>query len=371
MAGTTHKLKLSAIISALESWAPRELQESYDNSGLLVGDPNSYVSGAVVTLDCTEEVVMEAKRKGAGLIITHHPVIFSGLKKLTGANYVERTVMAAVRNDIAIYAIHTNLDNVSDGVNRMICDKLGILNASILQPKQGNILKISTYVPEKQKEKVLDAMFRAGAGEIGNYSECSFSVSGLGTFRAGDGTKPFVGKKGVRHREPEAKVEVIIEDHKQHPVLAALISSHPYEEVAYDLYRLENQNNSIGAGMIGNLKNPVSWNTFLKRLKSSMKTGCIRHTDPVGDKVRRIAVCGGSGSFLLPQAISAGADVLVTADFKYHQFFDADGRIMIADIGHYESEQFTGELIISYLRQKFPKFALRLTAKNTNPVRYF
>ena len=314
---------------------------------------------------------MEAKRKGAGLIITHHPVIFGGLKKLTGANYVERTVMAAVRHNIAIYAIHTNLDNVADGVNRMICDKLGILNPSILHPKQGTLLKLATYVPEKQKEKVLNAMFRAGAGEIGNYSECSFSVNGLGTFRAGDGTDPYVGKKGVRHKESESKVEVIFESRDQHRIIAELISAHPYEEVAYDLYRLENQDNNIGAGMIGELKSPISWKAFLKRLKTNMKADCVRHTDPAGDKVRRIAVCGGSGSFLLPQAISAGADVLVTADFKYHQFFDAEGMIMIADIGHYESEQFTGELIISYLRQKFPKFALRLTAKNTNPVRYF
>ena len=371
MAKNKSKIRLKEIIKVLESWAPPQLQESYDNSGLLVGDSNSLINGVVVCLDCTEDVVAEAVKKKANLIIAHHPILFSGLKSITGKTYVERTLLAAIKKDIAIYAIHTNLDNIEVGVNHAIAKKLNLRNCSVLQPKSGFIKKLSTYVPSSHTESVKNALFTAGAGQIGNYDECSFTGSGTGTFRGNDSTKPFVGAKNVRHHEKEDKIEIILEEWNESSVLSALMKAHPYEEVAYNLYQLDNKHLHIGSGLIGELKNEVEWKAFLKKLKTSMKVKVIRHTNPVSSKVKRIAVCGGSGSFLLPNAIAAQADILITADFKYHQFFDADSRIMIADIGHYESEQFTGELIISYLRDNFPTFALHLTGINTNPVNYY
>ncbi len=365
------KIQLKEVMTALETLAPGPLQESYDNSGLLVGDPEMMVTGAILSLDCTEEVILEAKKKKVNLVIAHHPILFSGLKRLTGKNYVERTVMTAIREGIAIYAIHTNLDNVADGVNSMICKKLGLENCRILSPRQGDLMKLSTFAPVKDADKIRSALFDTGAGQIGNYSECSFSSEGYGTFKAGKNADPHVGKKMVRHTEKEEKIEVIFEKWKQSAIIQALMSAHPYEEVAYDLYQLVNSNQSTGSGMIGELKKPVSWKSFLKLLKSNMLASVVKHTAPVKDTIQKVAVCGGSGSFLLQHAIDQGADVFVSADFKYHQYFDADSKIMIADIGHYESEQFTPELIKAFLRHKFPTFALHLTGINTNPVNYF
>lgn len=363
--------KLSNIIAALESWAHPSLQESYDNSGLLTGNNDMLITGALICLDSTEQVIEEAIANQCNLVIAHHPIIFSGLKKLNGKDYIERTIIRAIKNDIAIYAIHTNLDNVASGVNRRIAEKLSLSKLRVLSPKKGILRQLVTYCPHKDAEAVRSALFAAGAGAIGNYDECSFSHEGSGTFRGNGDSNPVIGQKNIRHTEPETRIEVVFEAWKTADVMKGLRQSHPYEEIAYSIHNIDNQYNSIGSGIIGELDQAESTLEFLSRLKSVMKVGCVRHTRIISDSVRRVAVCGGSGSFLLQDAIRQGADVFISADFKYHQFFDADGKILIADIGHFESEQFTKDLIYEYLKGKFTTFALRLSGLNTNPINYF
>ncbi len=363
-------MQLKEIIQFLEDKAPSSLQESYDNSGLICGHSSMEIKGAIICLDSTEDVIDEAIRHGFNLVIAHHPIVFSGIKKLNGKNYIERTIIKAIKNDIAIYAIHTNLDNVIHGVNAKIAEKIGLVNCRILSPMKNKLLKLSTYVPHEHAEKVKEALFSAGAGHIGNYSECSFTTVGEGTFKGGDGSNPVYGEKNIRFKGHESKIEVILESHKQSQIFSALKEAHPYEEVAYEFIVLANNWQDVGAGMIGELPAEMDATEFLKSLKVKMKTDCIRHTNTFNQEVKKIAICGGSGSFLLEDAKRAGADIFITGDFKYHQFFDADGSIIIADIGHYESEQYTIELLGDWLSEKFPTFALRLTEINTNPINY-
>jgi dinuclear metal center YbgI/SA1388 family protein len=364
-------MKLSQLTAYLESLAPLTYQEDYDNSGLIVGGPDKEVQQALISLDCTEAIVDEAIAKNCQVIISHHPIIFRGLKKLNGKTYVERVVEKAIKNDIAIYAIHTNLDNVLDGVNRKICEMLELENCRILARKSGLLKKLVTYVPTEKADQVRNAFFHAGAGDIGNYSECSFNAEGTGTFKGGEDTTPYVGEPGKRHYESEVRIETIYPANIESKLLMALFLAHPYEEVAYDLYSLSNQHQRVGSGMIGELEEEMSEEEFLFVIKQNMQAKVIRHTALTGKKVKRVAVCGGSGSFLLKYAILAGADFFVTADFKYHEFFDAEGKLVIADIGHFESEQFTVQLLYGIIQEKFPNFALRLTEINTNPVKYF
>ena len=359
------------VVSYLETIAPSSLQESYDNAGLIVGDFSQEVKGILVSLDCTEDIIQEAVKNKCNLVISHHPVVFSGLKKLNGKTYVERTVISAIQNGVAVYAIHTNLDNVIDGVNKKICVKLGLVNLKILSPKKNQLRKLVTFCPDDHAEKVRSALFDEGCGRIGSYDECSYNVQGTGTFRALEGADPYVGKKGVRHSESEIRIECVFQAHLEEKIIRALMNAHPYETVAYDIYVLENSNPETGSGMVGDLNPGMEEGEFLKKLKSTMGTGVIKHTALLGKKVKKVAICGGSGSFLLGDAIKSGADFFVTADYKYHQFFDADNRIVIADIGHYESEQFTSELLKELLVRNFSTFAVRLTELVTNPVRYY
>lgn len=363
-------MKIKEITNYLESIAPLPYQESYDNSGLIVGDNVAEVTGVLVCLDSTESIVEEAIEKGCNLIVAHHPIVFGGLKKFTGKNYVERTVIKAIKNDIAIYAIHTNLDNVIAGVNGKIAEKLGLINTKVLSPKGQLLKKLVTYVPLEAKEQVLEALFESGAGHIGNYSECSYSSNGEGTYLANDKATPYKGDASKRHIESEAKVEVIYTKEKEYNIISSLLKAHPYEEVAYDLIDLTNVSNQIGAGIIGELTDEVESMEFLNGLKLKMQTKCIRHTKPLENKIKTVAICGGAGSFLLNHAIRQQADIFITGDFKYHEFFDADNQIIIADIGHYESEQFTIELLVSLLKEKFTTFAIQLTEKETNPIHY-
>ena len=364
-------MKVAEIAKILEEIAPLSSQESYDNSGLIVGNPNMEVNNALISLDCTEAIVDEAIEKDCNLIISHHPIVFKGLKKLTGRNYVERTVLKAIKNDIAIYAIHTNLDNYKLGVNRKIGDLLGISNPKILAPVSGKLMKLVVFIPTDQLDVVRNAMFDAGAGSIGDYEECSFSSEGMGSFKGGDNSNPSYGEKGERSYEPETKVEVLLPTHISTKVVKSMIKAHPYEEVAYDLIPLANTNNYEGAGMIGELDKEMGEEEFLALLKEQFKTGCIRHTKLLNKSIKTVAWCGGSGSFLLGKAKAQNADVFITGDFKYHEFFDAEDQIVIADIGHYESEQFTIQLISELIRKKIPTFAPYLTEQNTNPVNYF
>lgn len=363
-------MRISQLISFLESIAPLAYQEDYDNSGLIVGSPEMEVASAMISLDCTEEVLDDAITKKCNLIISHHPIVFRGLKKLNGKSYVERVVMKAIKNDIALYAIHTNFDNVLDGVNSKICQKLGVKNCAILAPKTGLLKKLVTYCPVDQADAVRNALFIAGAGEIGNYSECSYNTDGFGTYKAGEDTHAFAGEKGVTHRENETRIEVIYPITIERKLLIALHEAHPYEEVAYDLYELSNTHHQVGSGMIGSLDEDTDETDYLNFVKNQLSSKVIRHTGLRGKKIKRVAVCGGAGSFLLPHAIRAGADIFITADYKYHEFFDADEKIVIADVGHFESEQFTQEYLYEIITKKFPNFALHLTEKNTNPINY-
>lgn len=363
--------KISDIIDKLEQWAPRSYQETYDNSGLLTGNQDDDVKSIIVALDCTESVVEEAIVKGANLIVAHHPIIFGGLKKLTGRNYVERTVIKAIKNDIAIYAIHTNLDNVHTGVNAMIAEKLGLRALEILTPKQGTLSKLAFFVPQADTEVVLQAVHEAGAGNIGNYSHCSFKVNGTGSFRPNERANPSIGSENKQEELVEDRVEVIYPNYLQTRILSALKSAHPYEEVGYYLNGLDNEHQEIGSGMIGSLPRALSVDEFLRHLKSAMSLNTIKYTALEKNKVERVAICGGYGSFLLKPAMAKGADAFVTADFKYHEFFDGEGKTLIADIGHYESEVFTKDLIAKFLRENFTNIATYLTEVNTNPVKYF
>jgi len=364
-------MKLKQLIAPLEQLAPLSFQESYDNAGLITGNFDMEIRSVLITLDVTEEVVDEAIAKGANLILSHHPVIFSGLKRITGNNYVERIVIKAIKNDIALYSAHTNMDSVFGGVNTMICNKLGLQNCKILSPIKKYLYKLVTFVPRNHIEQVRKAVFDAGAGHIGNYDNCSYNAEGKGTFRAGNEANPFVGKIGELHFEDEIRFETIFPKHRQNQIISALLSAHPYEEVAYDIYQLENEYPQAGLGMVGELATPVDEIEFLTNLKEIFQAGIIRHTELRNKKIHRVAVCGGSGSTFLREAISAKADVYVSGDFKYHQFFDAEGKILIADIGHFESEQFTKQLFYALLIKNFPTFAVHLSEIKTNPIKYF
>jgi dinuclear metal center YbgI/SA1388 family protein len=364
-------MQIKDIVSTLEKLAPLKLQEDYDNAGLLTGNADWDCSGAIVTLDVTEAVINEAVEKKCNLIIAHHPIIFKGLKKITGKNYVAQTIIAAIKNDIAIYAIHTNLDNVIDGVNGKIADKIGLINSQILLPKNNLLQKLSVFVPQANKATLLDALFATGAGNIGNYSECCFSTEGLGTYKAGEGASPYLGKIGERHAENEAKIEVIFPVWLQNQIIKVMQITHPYEEVAYDIYPLANGYPQTGSGLIGELKNPVDESVMLNTLKEIFNIPTIKHSGFTGKMVKKVAICGGAGSFLTKTAIAAGADMYITSDIKYHEFFDAETSLLLADIGHYESEQFTIVLLFDILREKFPNFAVLKTGVNTNPVHYF
>ena len=364
-------MRIKEITNFLESLAPLSSQEDYDNCGLIVGDENEVCTAALITLDCIEATVDEAISKGCNLIIAHHPIVFSGLKKMNGKNYIERTVIKAIKNDIAIYAIHTNLDNYKFGVNHEIANRLELINVSILAPKQNNLIKLSCLVPKGHEKSVLEAMHLNGAGEIGNYSNCSYITNGSGSYMPNDSAIPFDGLKNELNTVDESKLEVLITSHQMNSVVKAMKKAHPYEEVAYDLIPILNENQTEGAGMIGELKQEMNTIDFLRKLKEDFNCEVIRHTNIHTDKVKKIAFCGGSGSFLLNMAKIKSADVFITGDFKYHEFFDAENSIIIADIGHFESEQYTSNRIERILKKKFSKFALHLTELNTNPINYF
>lgn len=364
-------MKISEIVQSLEELAPFSLQEDYDNAGLIIGHPDSETGACLICVDVNESVIEEAVRLNCKLVLSHHPVIFKGLARLTGQSMTERIVARAIREEIAIISMHTNLDNASSGVNRILAEKLGLTDLSILRKSGGLLKKLVTFCPADYAGRVREAIFEAGAGTIGNYDQCSFNAEGSGTFRAGDKANPFVGEIGEIHFEKEIRIETIFPAYRQSSIINALLKSHPYEEVAYDIYPLENEFDQTGAGMIGKLEQKMTEVQFLTLLKDVLKVPCIRHSPLLGKEVRKIAVCGGSGSFLLGDAIRRQADFFVSADFKYHQFFDADCKIVIADTGHFESEQFTCDLLADYLKKKFPTFAVLISETPVNPVNYF
>ncbi len=362
--------KIKDITQSIEEWAPLSYAESFDNVGLLVGNEEEEVTGVLVTLDTLETTLEEAIAKKCNLIVSFHPIIFSGLKKLNGSNYVERVVIKAIQNNIAIYAIHTALDNCFTGVNAKICDVLGIQNKQILIPQKNNIKKLLTYIPVENANRLRKALFAQGAGNIGNYDSCSFNVEGFGTYRGKEHSNPTIGKKGELQTEKEIIIGIIFEKHLEKKILKALFENHPYEEVAYEITTLENTHQQIGMGMIGEFENEMSEIQFLTHVKTKMKTACIRHSKPMGKAIKKVAVLGGAGSFALEHAKKQGADAYISADFKYHEFYKSENEILITDVGHYESEQFTKNLLVDYLTKKFTNFAIILSDKNTNPIYY-
>jgi dinuclear metal center YbgI/SA1388 family protein len=364
-------MKIKELANILEKVAPPQYQEVYDNAGLIVGNPMTEITGILVCLDSTEAVILEAVQRGCNVVVAHHPIVFKGLKKLNGKNYVERTIITAIKNDIAIYAIHTNLDNMlHNGVNTKIAEKLGLTNLKILAPKRQILMKLTSFVPISDSQKVLDGLYLAGAGNIGNYKNCSFRTEGIGTFKPTGVANPHIGTLNKEEEVVEHRIEVIFPSYLERTILSALRAAHPYEEVAYYMQQLENEHQEVGAGIVGELEEAMTEMDFLKFLKKEMQAGVVRFTHPLSKNVKKIAICGGAGSFLLPNAIGAGADVFVTADYKYHEFFDADGKILIADIGHFESEQYTIDLLIEILEKEKPDLEIFSTITLTNPINY-
>ena len=360
----------------LEAAAPLAYQESYDNAGLQCGNPQAEVTGVLIALDCTPAVVAEALRRGCNVVVCHHPVIFRPLKRLTGANEVEQTLIAALKNDVAIYAAHTNLDNVRGGVNDKLAEKLGLRKTRVLAPQSGTLARLITYVPHRPEDqqaevagRVLAALYAAGAGQVGQYANCSFQTPGTGTFTPGAGTRPLIGTPNQPETVPELRLEVLLPLHRQAAVLRALRAAHPYEEVAYELIKLENTQ-EVGAGLVGELPAPMAPAAFRAMLKAQLLVPVVRHT-AFEREIRTVAICGGAGAFLIGAARAAGADAYVTGDVKYHEFFGAEGQLMLCDVGHFESEQFTNEVFSDLLTAGFGRtFAVLISETPTNPVQY-
>ena len=363
-------MKIKEVVNALEMFAPLPLQDGFDNAGLQVGLTDAEATGALLCLDVTEAVVDEAIMLGYNLIVSHHPLIFKGYKSITGRDYVERCILKAIKNDIVVFSMHTNLDNAWGGVNAKMAEKIGLSQTEILAPKEHALLKLVTFVPRAQAGQLRKALFEAGCGCIGHYDACSYNTEGKGTFRAGQGTHPFCGKVGELHTEDETRVETILPAFRQQAAVKALLKAHPYEEPAYDLYPVQNEWKQAGAGMVGELKEPETETDFLKRIKKLFEAGCVMHSRLTGRLIRRVALCGGAGSFLLPQAVAAKADVFITGEVKYHDFFTYEHQILTAAIGHYESEQYTKEIFYSILREACPALKVQLTRVNTNPIKY-
>ncbi|MCB9018563.1 MAG: Nif3-like dinuclear metal center hexameric protein [Prevotellaceae bacterium] len=363
-------MKIKEITDLIEEYAPLCYQESYDNSGMQIGDKEATIKGILLTIDVTEEVINEAIEKGCNLILAHHPLIFGKIKKITGHDHVERCIIKAIKHDIAIYASHTNMDKMKNGVSARLADKLGLKDCEILAPETDCLFKLITFTPDSHAENVRQALFAIGAGGIGKYDKCSYGSEGIGTFRANDGCQPFVGEIGEYHQEKEIKIEVILKKEIIGKAIAALIAAHPYEEPAYDIFKLHNEYNGVGLGIIGNLPEKVKTLPFLKEIKERLQIGAIRYTTPTKDWIQRIALCGGSGAEFINTAIAKGADLYISGDFKYHQLFDAENKITIADVGHFESEQFTKEIFFEIVSKNNPKFAIQFSDYKTNPINY-
>ncbi len=363
-------IKIKDIIREIEHYAPLPLQEGFDNAGVQVGDVNQLATGALLCLDVTEETLDEAIEQGCNLVISHHPLAFKAFKSLTGSSYIERCMIKACKYDLVIYAAHTNLDNVAGGVNYRLAELIGLRNVRILSPQKDALLKLVTFVPEDYAEIMRNTLFNAGAGCIGNYDSCSYNLHGEGTFRAGEGCEPFCGEIGKLHTEKETRVEVVLPAFKKASVTRALLSVHPYEEPAFDFYPLSNVWEQAGSGVVGELPEEEDEESFLLRVKDLFDVGCVKHSRFTGRPIREVAICGGSGAFLIKDAIAYGADIFITGEAKYNDFYDVEDRILLAVIGHYESEICTKDIFYNIISKKFPTFAVHFSNVDSNPVKY-
>ncbi|WP_281644912.1 Nif3-like dinuclear metal center hexameric protein [Bacteroides zoogleoformans] len=363
-------MKIKEIVSALERFAPLPLQDGFDNAGVQIGLTDAEATGALLCLDVTEAVLDEAISLGYNLVIAHHPLIFKGYKSIIGRDYVERCILKAIKNDVVVYAAHTNLDNSPGGVSFKMAEKIGLKNVRILEAKENALAKLVTFVPNAQAETVRKALFDAGCGYIGKYDFCSYNLEGDGTFRAQEGAHPYCGRIGELHAEKEVRIETILPAYKKEVVIKALLAAHPYEEPAFDLYPLQNSWAQVGAGVIGELETPETESEFLKRIKKTFEVGCLRHNKLTGREIRTVALCGGAGSFLMSLAVRNKADIFITGEIKYHDYFGRDTDILLAEIGHYESEQYTKEIFYTIIKEAFPCFDVQMTKVNTNPIKY-
>jgi dinuclear metal center YbgI/SA1388 family protein len=363
-------MKLKELCSYLDSEVPLSFQESYDNSGLQVGNPEMEITSALISLDVTEEVVDEAIAGNCNLVLSHHPLIFRGIKKISDRTPVERIIHKCIKHDIAVYSSHTNLDIFTNGVSRKMAEKLNLKEIKVLAPLEKRLLKLVTYIPVTHLDKVRNALFEAGAGVIGNYDNCGFVTEGTGSFRGNESSSPFTGKKGELHFEKESRFETILFSHLRDKIVNTLLASHPYEEVAYDIYELENKYYGGGLGCFGEYSEGMKEIDFLKAVSSVFNAKGVRFSKLTGKTIKKVAMCGGSGVSLLSDAIASGADAFITADIKYHNFFDAEYKILLVDAGHFETEIFSTEILKDLITKKFPKFAVRFSETNTNPINY-
>ena len=356
----------------LEQRAPLRFQEDYDNSGLLVGQRSWTVTGVLCCLDADEAVVHEAVARGCNVVLSHHPIVFKGLKRLTGATAVERTVALALKHNVALYAGHTNWDSIQGGVSFSLAQRLGLVAPRIMMPRGGELLNLVVYVPAEHASPVAEAAFGAGAGRIGAYDECHFSGSGTGTFRPLDGAQPFVGQIGVREVADEHRLEFVLPKHRKSAVQQAVWAAHPYEEVAHSWISLDNSWSEVGYGAVGNLPEPIRLGDFLAVCAAQLGAESVRYSTSSLDRiVQRIAVCGGSGAEFAGAAAAAGADAYVTGDLKYHGFQDPPGGLVLVDVGHGESERPFIDDWAELIRSEFVTFAVLISETDNRPVRTY
>ncbi len=370
-------MKLKEIISFLESIAPLALQEDYDNAGLIIGNIEKQVESTLICLDVTEAVLEEAVKNGHDLIISHHPLIFRGITKINPDQYPGNIIAGAIRHNIAVYAIHTNLDNVDQGISRLLAEQIGLKDLNVLKPLKGELKKLVVFCPDIKLSDgqyvpglVRNAMFEAGAGFIGDYDSCSYNTDGMGTFRGLEGTNPFIGTQGKMTVQKEVKIETVVPSYLQNKVIKSMKEVHPYEEVAYDIYPLDNEYEKAGSGMIGDLPLEMTQKEFLNMVRENLGCKALRHSDISKKKISKVAVCGGAGSFLIGDAIRSEADAFISSDLKYHDYFGTNKNLLLVDAGHYETEQFFIDYLYQLLIKKFSTFAISKTMLISNPINY-
>lgn len=365
-------MDIRSIINAIEDFAPRALQEDYDNSGLQAGDVTNICTGVLLALDVNKETVKEAKENNFNFIVSHHPILFKGIKSITPTSDIGSILIDAITHNISIYSAHTSLDNARFGVSYRMADKLKLQHIHTLQPQASKLCKLVVFAPTAYAESIKRALAKSGAGEIGDYRGCSYSMDGLGAYEATANAHPFIGEIGELHEEAETRIEVILPKRLLSQSLKAMLKVHPYEEPAYDIIPLLNNDAYSGSGAIGALPTPMPLKDFLQILKNVFKCPCIRHNGLNGNQlIQKVALCGGSGSFLANDAIQQGADIFVTGDVKYHDFTTINGQIVVADIGHYESEQCAKEILYDIISDKFPKLNIRQSKTENNTIKYF
>lgn len=363
-------MKISEITGAIEKYAPLWLQEEWDNAGLQVGDTDREATGAVLCVDATEAIVDEAIDRGVNLVISHHPLLFRGLKRITGRTATERIVAKALKHDIAIYSAHTNMDSAPGGVSWATGRRAGLTAMRTLVPQQGRLMKLAVFVPSAYSNAVSEALWNAGAGRMGNYDRCAYMTDGRGTYRPLPGADPAIGTVGQSHTEAETRIEVVFPTAISGRVVQAMLKAHPYEEPAFDLIPLANDITSAGLGVIGSLKTPMPASEYIAWVKQALGIGAIPYAGDARRMVHRVALCGGAGAEFIGNAIAAGADLYMCGDLKYHDFTTHADSIVLADIGHYESEQCTKEIFYDIIQKNFPNFATYYAEEDKNPISY-